>query len=59
VKDDKTTIKGTGSIVVKLLVLTGLAGYGEGKYKLVADLGKQTLIMYGDGLSCERTRKRP
>ncbi len=56
VKDDKTTIKGTGGVVVKCLLLSGLVSYVGGKYKLATDLSKRTLVMYGDGLSCERFR---
>jgi hypothetical protein len=56
VKDDETTIKGTGGVVVKFLLLAGLVSYEIGSYKLAKDISSRTLIMYGDGLSCERFR---
>jgi len=36
--------------------LAGLVRFDKGCYQLAEDLGKRTLIMYGDGLSCERFR---
>jgi hypothetical protein len=56
VKDDEMTSKGTEGVVVKFLVLSGLVSYNSGRYKLVANLGKQMLVMYGDGLSCKQFR---
>jgi hypothetical protein len=46
VKGNKTTINGTGGVVVKCLLLAGLVSYEMGDYKLAKDLGEYTLVMY-------------
>jgi hypothetical protein len=54
VKDDETTLRGTSGVVVKFLLISGLVHYKKGRYELAKDIGKSHLIMFGDGLSCER-----
>jgi hypothetical protein len=56
VKDDKTTLRGTSGVVVKFLLLSGLVHFEKGRYELANDIAKRHLIMFGDGLSCERFR---
>ena len=60
VKDDETTLKGTGGVVIKSLLLTEMIKKkksitkGDTLFEGSPDLAFKLLVLFGDGLSCDR-----
>ena len=59
VKDDETTLKGTGGVVIKSLLLTEMIKKkksitkGDTLFEGSPDLASKLLVLFGDGLPCE------
>ena len=61
-KDDETTLIGTGCVIIKSLLLTEIIkkkqiiGPGDTFFESNDELNSKLLVLFGDGLSCERFR---